>query len=1319
MRRVLREMNVRLGCSVALVPLVASFFMHLRSIACSIPLFAAGFFAFGQTENAPLCTIAAELTWHDRGFAGAPVGQWCPTDAFYVDELPWAVFEGSTARTWESAVLLRSVEQWVPVDSMDLTPRQRALIRGHEDEFGDEPSLTLHPLSVAVTFPVFRWNRASGYERFVGGEWAVGEEVRGGQTGDSGGRWTWPSHSVLSEGDFHRMGLVNDGVYAIDAAWLAAAGIDRTALDPRRVRIFGNGGVQLPYENAAERPLDLTEVAVRREGGADGVWDAGDRLLFYGRGSVAWAQNPATGRWEHAVHAYSDSAYYFIDLGTGPGAAEGREMETGGTFTGPVAATVDRFVDVQFHEEELNSPNRSGRQWFGEDFGTVTERAFTFAVPHATAAQGRIAVQCAAQSMGTGSTFIVGAGDLELAVNPAATTASSTSNVANVSAASGEGLLVTGSGSTARIEVGVQFSSGVADALGWLDFVRVEQERLLQWVTGGLQWWGPAVVHPDSGYTFELDGIGTGFGGVWEVTVAGAPVHMDVVFAEGEDRVSWTVPADGARRFIAFPEAGLPAPTYLGAVEPVNLHALADVDLVVVTVPAYAAGAERLAAGRADEGLRVAVVDQRAVFDCFSSGNPDPTAIKMLLLMLMDKAAGDSTRMPKYLQLVGDGTFANRGNVLNGSHIITYQSANSISPTSSYVSDDYFGFLAAEYGEGIGDKLAIGVGRIPARSVDELDGFLAKLEGYGRSGAPAEDGSCADEGAGSSGPWRNAIVLVSDDRDGSGGPTELVHMLNSDEHAETMRAAHNAYDLSKIYLDAYPQLSTPGGERYPDAAEAIARSVESGALVVNYIGHGGERGWAHERVLNTSTVREWTNAPRLPLFMTATCELARFDDPEVETVGDDMLLNPDGGAIAMLTTTRVVFSGSNQQLNRAFYACAFEDTPERPLRLGDIARITKNDPQVSNSSNKRNFSLLGDASMRLNYPDAQVVFTHVPDTLRALEVAEVRGYIADASGDTLRGFDGFVYPRVFDKRATVPTLDNDGSGTSYAFTVFRDVLHRGVASVEGGAFAFSFAVPRDINYAYGNGRISAYAASEDGADAHGYTEDLIVGGVAADFIPDDVPPVVRLFLNDTLFRSGGIAGPDPVLFARIADAGGINASGTGIGHDIKMTLDGASGEAVVLNEYYQADLNTYISGTVRFPLQGLADGPHRIDLVVWDVSNNKGSASLDFIVADNLEAALGDVTAYPNPATDEVRLRFGHNLACTDAEVRVDVFASDGRCIESFSGPLDAGGFLEDSWVWQPATSHAQPGVYLFRITLTDAQGGSAQYSERVVVVRP
>ena len=551
--------------------------------------------------------------------------------------------------------------------------------------------------------------------------------------------------------------------------------------------------------------------------------------------------------------------------------------------------------------------------------------------------------------------------------------------------------------------------------------------------------------------------------------------------------------------------------------------------------------------------------------------------------------------------------------------------------------------------------------------------------------------------------------------DGNGGPTEIEHMVNSDEHAEKIAENHPEYDVAKIYMDAYPQESTPGGERYPDAQVALDRQVRNGALIVNYIGHGGERGWSHERLLNTTTIQEWRNIDRMPLFMTATCELARFDDPEVESAGEMMVLNPKGGAIAMLTTTRVVFSGSNQQLNRAFYEVALQDTGDAPLRLGDIVRVTKNDPQVSNSSNKRNFSLLGDVALRLNYPREEIRFTEVPDTLKALDLALVRGYVSNTSGDTLADFNGIVHVKVFDKRSQITTLNNDGGPNPHTFQVFRNVLFSGVASAESGVFEFSFVVPRDIDYSFGNGRISAYAVS-DSTDAHGASESMVIGGVADAFSIDDEAPIVQLYINDTTFVSGGLTDENPWLLARVFDEGGINASGVGIGHDIKATLDGQSDASIVLNDFYTTDLNTYQRGTVRYPFEELEPGRHSIELVVWDVQNNKGTATVEFLVAASAEAALGQVLAYPNPSVDGFQFSIEHNQACQNGELVLEVFSSSGLQVHYQSLPWHEEGFRATGLRWEPSVP---AGVYVFRLTLLPEAGTPVQYSDQLVVLRP
>jgi len=1245
----------------------------------------------------------------------APVGFMCIEDGFWLDEIPWGVYETALPRNWTSGQILVDTEDWQSIEANALTNRQRQLCL-NSDAIGHWNSVhSAH--SMQWTGPLLRWNAgASEFERLVQLDVAVGRtpganvlEVNS----NSGERArTWPDETPLASGVVKRISIPADGIYAIDKNWMVAAGFDPDTLDTRRIHIYGNGGRMLPMENATSRPLGVQTVACWFPGSEDGIWDEEDILYFWGQGPHDIAFEASSNEWSHERHAYEDVAWYFLSID--------REEELGRIATAiPESAapdtTINRYWNVQFHEQELESPNRSGREWFGESFGTVNQRVLSFNTPFATDRPAKISARVAAQSMGAASSFNVNSGDVSLLASPSYTSETSTSNVANLASVSGTGIAANSTGmdaANARVDVTVTFNPAVSSAVGWLDFVRIEQECHLKMNQPSLDFIAPALGSINIA-EYELAG-GQSDVQVWDITQPSQPARMEIAL-DGEI-VRWTSKADTLARFVAFHGTSFPAPQFMGDVQPTNLHAVSQADLVIVTRPVYMEAAEELAQIHADEGLQVLLTTQRAVFDEFSSGSVDPTAVKMLMMMLRDKALIGDWQVPKYLQLFGDGTFANRQNLEASPYVITYQSENSVSPTGSYVSDDYFGFLEDQYGEGIGDKLAIGVGRIPCSTLTEAQAMVDKIKAYQKqpSSEVAASG-CLDASGEDSGTWRNRICFVSDDMDGNGGPTEIEHMVNSDEHATTLAENHPEYDVTKIYLDAYPQESTPGGERYPDAQQAVDRQVRDGALIVNYIGHGGERGWSHERVLNTTTIQEWQNLERMPLFMTATCELARFDDPEVDSAGEMMVLNPKGGAIAMLTTTRVVFSGSNQQLNRAFYAIALQDTGETPLRLGDIARVTKNDPQVSNSSNKRNFSLLGDVALELNYPEHEVRFTALPDTLRALESATVGGFISNQSGDTLVDFNGIVHVEVFDKLSQITTLNNDDAPNAHTFQVYRNVLFRGVASVSNGAFEFEFIVPRDIDYTFGNGRISAYAVS-DSTDANGAVESIVIGGVASDFAVDLTPPSVQLFLNDTNFVSGGMTDEEPWLLARVFDEGGINASGVGIGHDIKATLDGQSDESLVLNDFYTTDLNTFQSGTVRYPFESLEEGVHSLNLVVWDVQNNKGEASVEFIVASSLEAAFGQVLAFPNPSSSGFNFSIAHNQSCKDGQLVLEVFSSMGRLVHREEVPWHEEGFRATGMRWDaPVTA----GVYVFRVTLIPEAGDPAQYSDQLVVIRP
>jgi hypothetical protein len=1270
------------------------------------------------TEGSEVNAGVWEVEWLPKGSENAPIGTWAPASGFWLDEIPWVVWEAEVSDFPQGMERLVDSEAWVEILPEDLTSRQRQLLMQKETQSEWNHVVNDDFVSIQFQSPLFRFDSSREvFERLIRVEWAVGAAVTASlrQTRER----EWPADGPLERSNLFRLSIATNGIYRIDRSWMLAAGLNPDTLDPRRVRIWGNGGEMLPMENSDVRPLGVELSAIYFEGEDDGLWDTDDALYFFGQGPDSWTPGITERNWKHEKHTYSDSAWYFLEVNGELAGADGR-IQSGAVVPNIADTIVSTYWNRSFHELELESPNRSGREWFGESFQGNTSRVVNIDVPYATETPARLDFRVAAQSNGISSTFNFDVNGALYQASPSSTSTSSVSNVANLSSGSFDLGGAIGSDLIAEHQVEITFDAGVPDAIGWLDFIRISQECALKMAQSQLIF----DVGMFEGFTHAqfLIQNAESVKGIWDITEHNQP-KMVSWETDASGNANFKALLDEPKRFVSFSDFNFKIPDFHGVVTPVDLHGIEQADLVIVTRADYLQEAQRLAQLHAAEGLSVLVTTQRAVFDAFSCGNTDPTALKMLLMMLRDRAIQNEWGLPKYLQIMGDGTFANRLNLMQSPYVITYQSENSVSTTGSYVSDDFFGFLEDEYGEGIGDKMAIGVGRIPCSSAAEAKAMVDKVEAYMQRPVPVLPGlDCEESSANASGEWRNVICFVADDMDGNGGPTENEHMINSDEHANTLAENHPEYDVNKIYLDAYPQWSTPGGERYPEAQDFIDRQVQKGALIMNYIGHGGERGWSHERVLNTTTIQEWENKGNMPLFMTATCELARFDDPEVDSAGEMMVMNPAGGAIAMLTTTRVVFSGSNQQLNRAFYDVALNDTDAEPMRLGDISRVTKNDPQVSNTSNKRNFTLLGDVALRLNYPRKNVEIEALPDTLRALDIVTVGGSVRDEGGALMSDFEGLVYVKVFDKKSQITSLNNDNGPNPHVFQVFRNVLHKGVASVESGVFQFDFVVPRDIDFSYAEGRISCYAVS-DSTDAHGASQAFVIGGISDEFVEDVTPPKVDLFLNDTLFRSGGITHSHPMLLARVTDEGGINAAGAGIGHDIKATLDRNSSQSMVLNDFYTADLNTYSRGTVRYFFEDLETGPHHLALVVWDVQNNKGQAGIDFEVFDDFESALGHVSVYPNPSADVFQFSIEHNQACQSGLATLEVFSTSGQLVYRAEQPWEQEGFRSESLQWNSAGGAAdksvQGGVYVFRMTLETENGGRVQYADQIIVLRP
>jgi hypothetical protein len=521
-------------------------------------------------------------------------------------------------------------------------------------------------------------------------------------------------------------------------------------------------------------------------------------------------------------------------------------------------------------------------------------------------------------------------------------------------------------------------------------------------------------------------------------------------------------------------------------------------------------------------------------------------------------------------------------------------------------------------------------------------------------------------------------------------------------------------------------ISTPGGNRYPEVNEVINKRVEKGSLIINYVGHGGELGWAHERILEIPDIQAWRNLANMPVFVTATCEFSRYDDPERVSAGEWVFLNKNGGGIALFTTSRLTYAGTNKELLVNFYSSIFKKTAGQYLKLGDLLVASKY--MMGSGANVHAFVLLGDPALQMDYPDLNVVTTSinnnppsfVPDTLKALSQITITGEVRNADGQRAENFSGTVFPTVYDKAVENWTKANYGEDEKYPFMLRKSPVYKGKVEVTNGSFSFTFIVPKDIAYKFGTGKISYYARSPE-TDANGYDENLQVGGYNTAAIPDDHGPEIRLFMNDRNFISGGITNQTPFLLADIIDSSGINTVGNGIGHDIIVVIDDKTSDPVILNDYYVANLNTYKSGTIGYPLSAMADGLHHLTLKVWDVYNNSSEATIYFQVVSSADFAFNCLYNYPNPMRDNTTFSWETNQVNQAVEIEIRIFTLDGNIIKTLRENIFNQGFRAVTINWDGMTDNGRKissGLYVYRMQMMLEDGTAKYQTSKLVVIR-
>ncbi len=1135
----------------------------------------------------------------------------------------------------------------------------------------------------------------------------------------------YAANSILASGTWHKVSVSTDGIYKMDYTFFRKMGLTLDSINPKNIRVYGNGGGQLPFGNSSFHYDDLQENSIYVFGEADGKFDTTDYVLFYGQAQDRWKYNKYDNQFHHNINSYSDTTYYFINCDLGLG----KRINLQSSSLQPVTTTVTSFNDYQYHE--LNKVNllHSGREWLGEAFDIITSYSFNFNFPNiSTSSKARAQVSIAARRDAPGTDFYWSAGNGSSTFNIPGVVISSVNSTYYNMAVDTLSFVPNSPLNTVTIT-----KTTPTPAIGWLNYIELCVRRNLIMHSNQMSFRDINSVNTGSIAKFIISNA-TSQLKIWDVTDATNVKLQDATLSGST--LEFILPTDSLKEFITFNGQSFYTPKIEGTVLNQDLHGLGQSDLVIVTHPLFISHANALADLHSKmDSLKVAVATTYQVYNEFSSGAQDVSAIRNFMKMFYDRAL-DSTQLPKYLLLIGKGSYKLKDNINNTNYVPTYESLNSSDPTYTYPSDDFYSLLDDKEGnwDYTNDVPDLGVGRLPVKSVSEADVVIEKIMKYISVPGTIETGnSCSQDVCYGFGDWINTITYCADDEDGS------LHLDQAEQIASRMENTHNTvlpldslhdnYNIDKIYFDAFQEFSTPGGERYPDATTALNRRVEKGSLIINYTGHGGEVGLGHERFLEIKDINSWKNQCKFPLLFTATCEFSRWDEPERTSAGELTLLSDRGGSIGLMSTSRVVYSGPNAMLNNIFYNFTFNKMPNGKMpRLGDLQMLTKVS-MPPNDINHRNFSLLADPALTLSYPEYTIATTAVngaivntsnPDTVMALSHVSISGEIRDNNGNLMNNFNGIIYPTIYDKASSITTLSNDGPSESPArtFKLQKNILFKGKASVVGGKFSFDCIIPKDIAYNYGNGKISYY--SHNGyEDASGFFEDIIIGGTDSNAVKDITGPEIKLYMNDDKFAFGGTTNTEPKIYAIISDSNGINTAGTSIGHDITAILDGNVKEPLVLNDYYESDLNNYKKGSVRFPLNNLSEGKHTLALKIWDVYNNSSTAYTEFVVAPSNQIALKHVLNYPNPFTTKTAFYFEHNQCCTNMDVQIQIFTVAGKVVKTIQKTVNMEGYRSEPIEWDGMDDYKDKlgrGVYIYRIRVKAGKSVAEQYEKLVIL---
>ena len=1127
-------------------------------------------------------------------------------------------------------------------------------------------------------------------------------------------------NSVLSTGNWYRFYIQKSGVYKITKSFLQSLGLD-TNVDPRKIKIYGNGGRMLPLLNSTYYPMDLTENAIQVIGESDGIFDSQDFILFYAEGMDNWNDD-----YKSSLNIYANKSYYYV---TAQGDV-GKRIVDMIQPTGSPTTTITTFDDYQFHEVDDVNVKKLGRIWFGESFSVDNEQEFKFKFPNIVSSSPIEIKTHVASVTSTSNNFKIEA-NTQLVGNISLDPGSSSDDLVierNFSSSSNV--------SAEDVTIKVTFDNGgVPSSRGYLDYINIKAKRNLQAYGKQFQFQfdQASASLPTNIGEYQLTNASS-ISQVWDITD-----RFNVTKIQNAVSSSFSFKAymGEVRKYIAIDNSDYYSPLKdsKSKVDNQNLKGTVfnnaqgvwqKIDYLIITPKFLNAQAEKLAAfHRSYSNLNVKVINLESIYPEFGSGKQDIGAIRNFVKYVYFNAP--MAERVKYLNLFGDASYDFKDRIANNTNIVPiYQALNSYSESQfSFASDDFFGMMDEDKGRldsGITTSngptifpdpdlggIDIAVGRMIVSTTQQADEMVNKVIEY--------------HDLKSYGSWRTNYVAIADDSD---KPSDSTLQYKQNRLTDIVVAEKPFINFKKILLDSYEQETSAGGKRYPKAREEIFAAFEKGALVFNYLGHGGEDGLSGERIWEKSDGQNLSNRYKYPLFITITCDFSRFDNPYRPTAGEYTYWNPRGGAISMITTVRSIDQGNAEVFNDKLSEYLFSYNSDEYTTIAEALRRAKN----SNSNTATNVVFyLGDPALMLAIPKPRVVLTKVNDMpitgpiddFQSLAFVKLTGEVLDENNNQLPSYNGELSVNIFDKNVMRTTLNNDYNSPSIPFTTLGETIFRGNASITAGRFEFGFVVPRDIRIPVGNGRISFYSKrNQILLDKYGQNTDIKIGGINTSAIADNTGPTVKLYMNEETFVNGGITNESPFFLALLEDEHGINTA-SGIGHDIVGILDGDETKPYIMNDYYQTELNDYTKGRVYFPFRNLAVGLHTITFKAWDVYNNPITAEIQFVVVGDESIALEHVLNYPNPFVSYTEFWFSHNRPFEPLDVQVQVMTITGKIVWTKNQTVTTDGFLSREITWDGKDDFGDrigKGVYVYKLTVKSTLSDKkAEKIEKLVIL--